>query len=75
MVEPIIRCESSYKFFSVRGNQTRIEYLETLQERVDFYALSDLYDRVEVQNAEVSMGQKIQERHGDRLKELESMIS
>ena len=34
---------------SVRNNQSRLEFLEMLKDRIDYYKLSELYDRVEIQ--------------------------
>ena len=75
MIEPIILCESNYRYYSLRANQTYLEYLDILMKRIDFFALSDLYDRVEMQTSENDVNKKIQQRHSDRLQELELIIS
>lgn len=73
-MEPILVGASRLKPLNARQSQTRLEFLEILRHRVDFFALSDLYDRVDLQTSGADQVQKIQKRHGDRLREMECAI-
>lgn len=74
LVEPILIIESRFKFYTLRRNLTRMEVLKSIRSRIGFFAISNLFDRVEMKVGETDMVRKIQERHSFRLQQLEKTI-
>ena len=74
MLEPIIICESRFKYYTKRRNLSRLEVLQTIRSRISFFAISNLFDKVEMKIVETDLVKKIQERHSFRLQQLEKTI-
>lgn len=67
LVEPILVCQTRFKFYTKRRNLTRMEVLATIRGRIGFFAISNLFDRVEMKTSETDLVRKLQERHSFRL--------
>ena len=74
MIEPVLICESRYVFYTKRRNLTRMEVLKSIRSRIGFFAISNLFDNVEMKHGETDLVKKIQERHSFRLQQLEKTI-
>lgn len=73
-LEPILICESRFKFYTKRRNLSRMEILASIRSRIGFFAISNLFDKVEMKIGETDLVKKIQERHSFRLQQLEKTI-
>ena len=67
LLEPILVCEARFKYYTVRRNLSRMEVLAAIRSRIGFFAISNLFDKVEMKNGENDLVKKIQERHSFRL--------
>ena len=67
LLEPILYCLSRFKYYTIRRNLTRMEVLKTIRSRVSFFAISNLFDKVELKVDETDVIRKLQERHSFRL--------
>lgn len=60
MIEPILLCEERFKFYTKRRNLTRLEVLQNIRGRIGFFAISNLFDQVEMKDKESKIIQNIQ---------------
>lgn len=74
LIEPLQVAEARFKYYTLRRNLTRLEVLGLLRQRIGFFAISNLFDKVEMKDAETEVTEQIQERHGYRLQQLEKTI-
>ena len=52
MLEPLITIESRFKYLTIRRNLTQMEVLGLVRQRVGFFGICNLFDRVELKYAE-----------------------
>lgn len=52
MIEPILVCEERFKFYTKRRNLNRMEVLASIRSRIGFFAISNLFDTVEMKDKE-----------------------
>lgn len=67
LIEPILVCESRFKFYTIRRNLSQMEILQSIRSRIGFFAISNLFDKVELKERESDVVQKLQQRHSFRL--------
>lgn len=74
LMEPISVAESRFKYLTVRRNLSQMEVLGLIRSRIGFYAICNLFDRVEMKCAESEVTQQILSRHAERLQQLEKTM-
>lgn len=59
LMEPITIAESRFKYLTVRRNLTQMEVLGLIRSRIGFFAICNLFDRVEMKYAETEATRQI----------------
>lgn len=70
----MLAIESRFKYLTIRRNLTQMEVLGLVRQRVGFFGICNLFDRVEMKYAESEATLQIQNRHALRLQQLESTV-
>ena len=74
LIEPVAVIESRFKYLSIRRNLSQMEVLGLIRQRVGFFGICNLFDRVEMKFAETDVTTQILSRHSSRLKQIEQSI-
>lgn len=74
LIEPITVIEAKFKYLSIRRNLSQMEVLGLIRQRVGFFGICNLFDRVEMKFAETDVTTEILNRHSERLKMIEKSI-
>ena len=67
LLEPLISIESTFKYLTVRRNLSQMEVLGLIRQRIGFFGICNLFDRVEMKYAESEAALQVQNRHAIRL--------
>ena len=67
LLEPLISIESTFKYLTVRRNLSQMEVLGLIRQRIGFFGICNLFDRVEMKYAESEATLQVQNRHAIRL--------
>ena len=59
IVEPILICEQHFTYYSKRRNLSRMEVLKAIRSRVSFFAISNLFDKVELKVGQTELISKL----------------
>ena len=59
MIEPILVCEERFKYYSKRRNLSIMDNIKSIRSRIGFFAISNLFDQVEMKVQESKVTQNI----------------